>query len=432
MAAHSDSFPTSVPYRTLRVSGALLGGLAVVGVLALVLTFVVGSEDRRWLALHQGWLYWSSIATGLVVIGVAHHITNARWAWSIRRFTQAGAAFLPVSFVLFFVQWMGNHTYFHHWIGHIEGDPVLEEKAAWLTTGGMLLRDSVAIAVLFGMLLYFVYHSLRPDLYGSNHSPLHARLTGGHRGIVGEEAKRSRAILNIVAPITALLFGLFWGMVGIDQVMTMLPHWFSTMFPVTFLVSAFHSAIAMNVLMVVVLGLGSLKLHDYITTKQLHDMGKMLFAFAVFWMYINWSQYVVIWYGLLPHEQEYFVQRFNAPFTWLTIAAVACIFVFTFLSLLPRTMKKTPAVLAGVATVVLVGHWLERLLISYPSVWTEEMGHFPIGLPELLATVGYGALFFACYLWFLKTFPALPSPASLATIPQAMVQIPAHGRRVEA
>jgi len=227
-----------------------------------------------------------------------------------------------------------------------------------------------------------------------------------------------------LAPITAILFALIWGLIAIDQAMTMLPHWFSTMFPVTFLVSSFHSALAM-VAILMVFSRRQLRLHDYIGPQQFHDLGKLVFAYAVFWMYVNWSQYVVIWYGLLPHEQEFFVQRFHAPFALVVQIMLACVFVFPFLSLLPRAPKKVPGVLAGVAAVVVVGHWLERFLITYPSVW-DSAHHpgLPMGVPEIGIALGFAGLFFACIGWFLSTFPVLPSPASLATIPTPTIEVP--------
>ncbi len=423
MAAHSELYPARIPFRTLKVSGLVWGLLAVLVLLGLAALFLGfgGESERLWLALHFNWLFWSSVAMGLVIIAVALQITNARWSWSVRRFALAGVAFLPVSFVLLAIPLFGGHeTLFHHWL-HVEGDPVIDAKRAWLSWPAMAIRDYVLLAVLYAFAIWFAYHQLRPDVYGArNGSPgLYQRLTRGWRG-VHEEAARSQVLKSRIAPVTALLFALIWSVIAIDLAMSMLPHWFSTMFPVTFFVGAFHSALAAWVILTTVFR-RQMRLHDYIGTRQYHDMGMLLFAFAVFWMYVNWSQYVVIWYGLLPHEQEWFVLRFNEPFGHVVEIAVACIFVFPFFTLLPRPMKKTPVVAASVAAVVFVGHWLERFLITVPSVYEGE--HLPLGLPEVGVALGMGALFMACYLWFLKSFPVLPSPASLKAAPGPVVDV---------
>lgn len=424
MAAHSAEIPTRVPYRRLAVPGAAWGAMALLVLVGVVAAFLADHE-RLWLAVHFNWLFWSSVATGMVVFAISLHITNARWSWPLRRFALAGAAFLPVSFILFLLKLPGRPVWFEHWWGKVEGDHILEAKAAWLSPTGMLVRDVLGLLVLFGMMLWFAYHMLRPDLHGVKNAPgIYDTISGsGWRG-VKEEAQRSRKIAMRLAPVTAILFALIWGMIAIDQAMTMLPHWFSTMFPVTFLVSSFHSALAM-VAILMVFARRQLRLEDYIGRQQFHDLGKLIFAYAVFWMYVNWSQYVVIWYGLLPHEQEFFVQRFHHPFGVVVEIMVSCVFVFPFLSLLARAPKVVPGVLAGVSAVVVFGHWLERFLITYPSVWnTADHPGLPLGLPEIGIALGFAGLFFACVGWFLSTFPVLPSPASLATIPTPTIEVP--------
>jgi hypothetical protein len=143
-------------------------------------------------------------------------------------------------------------------------------------------------------------------------------------------------------------------------------------------------------------------------------------------MYINWSQYVVIWYGLLPHEQEWFVLRFLPPFNSIAMVTVALIWVIPFFGLLSRPPKKIPGVLAAFAVIILVGHWLERFMITVPSVYEGDT--LPLGLPEIGVALGFGALWVACYTWYLRTFPVLPSPASLATVPQPVMQLPANSQ----
>lgn len=430
----SDSFPTRVPLRIAASSTtALIGGavLAVIGVVA----FLLSPRERAWSALHTNWMFWSSIAIGMVMLAVAMHLTNARWAWPVKRFPLGGVAFLPVSFVLFIVMMLGGRdVYFHHWIPHdghnpIHGDAVLEAKAAWLSFPGMMARDVIGLLVLFGLAMWFAYHQLRVDVRGLDRAGrrswayglLGARGTGDVRALADESQRRSLTI----GVMTALAYAIFWGLIAIDIGMTTLPHFFSTMFPVAFFISAFHSAIAMTIIMVIY-HRKSLRMEEFITARHFHDFGKMLFAFAVFWMYINWSQYVVIWYGLLPHEQEYFVLKFTRPFAPLVLAALMLIFILPFFGLLPRTMKKTPQILVGFAVLVLIGHWLERYLTATPNYWdAKKWGAAGIGIPEIGIALGFLGAFVACYSWYASTFPLLPSPVTLAAQGNALVQVPA-------
>jgi hypothetical protein len=418
--SHNDSHPSTLPLRMAPASAVLVVGGLVLGVLGIALAFLLSGDhpQRALTALHFNWMFWSSVSIGMVMFSVALHLTHARWAWSIKRFSLAGAAFLPLSFIIFpFMLFFGRYVYFHHWIEHdghnpIHGDAILEAKAAWLSFPGMMVRDMVALAVLYGLALLFTYHQLRPDMHGRGWG------TGGDAVAVAEDAYRRNLKIGV---FTALAFAFGWGLIGIDLGMTTLPHFFSTMYPVAFFISAFHSAIAMTIVMAV-LHRKSLGLEAYITEKQFHDIGKLLFAFAVFWMYINWSQYVVIWYGLLPHEQEYFVRKFNDPFGPYVMAAVMMIFVVPFFGLLPRSIKKMAPILAGFACIVMLGHWLERFLMATPNFWeTELWGPIGIGLPEILMGLGFMGLFVACYRLFLQRYPVIPSPVSLNAIPNGLV-----------
>lgn len=453
--SHDTYPPRDLPLRfAARSAAATMGGLAlaVLGVAAFILT-LMGNPHRAWNAFHFNWMFWSSVAIGMVMFAVALHLTNARWAWPIKRFPLGGVAFLPVSLILFPIMLFGGrHTYFHHWLPHeadghvvnpIAGDAILEAKAAWLSFPGLALRDIVALLVLYGLATLFAYHQLRPDVHGLERAGrrgwpygwLGRGITGDINAVAADSYSRNQKI----GVFLALAFAILWGLIAIDVGMTTLPHFYSTMFPVAFFISAFHSALAMTIVMVVLFR-RSLRLHEWITARQFHDIGKLLFAFAVFWMYINWSQYVVIWYGLLPHEQEYFIRKFNPPFGPFVIAAVMMIFVVPFFGLLPRSIKKMPEILAGFAVLVLIGHWLERFLIATPNFWVlpgsvpagQDWGIIRPGLPEIGVALGFLGMFVFCYTWFLRTFPVLPSPVSLAAVPNGLVNVGARGKVVEA
>jgi hypothetical protein len=422
-----DAFPSAIPFRTLgAVEGtvkAAVTALVVVGVAAILLAATMYEPARLWQGLLFNWLFWSSIAIGMVMFAVALHLTAADWAWSVQRFALGGVAFLPISFVLLIAVFFGSETYFHHWLHPETFDPVIEGKRAWLTLPNMIGRDFFALIVLYGLALAFAYFSLRPDLYGvdgSRRRPIYDRITGGWRG-VEVEAARSQRVRNSMGVVMGILFAILWGMIGIDLGMTLDPHFFSTMFPVTFFWAAFHGGVAMTAVAVTLLR-PKMGLESFITKRQYHDLGKLIFAFSVFWMYINWSQYVVIWYGLLPWEQPFFVNRFEEPFGVISTAVVLLIFVVPFLGLLAKPPKLVPTVLAFFAGLILLGNWLERFIITIPSIWEEE--YLPLGIPEIGIGLGFMGLFAASYLWFVRTFPMLPSPASLAAREPGLVTVP--------
>jgi hypothetical protein len=277
--------------------------------------------------------------------------------------------------------------------------------------------------------MLFAYYQLRPDMHGLERAGRRGwGVQGADVAAVAADSYRRNLLIGV---ITSLAFAFGWGLIAIDVGMTTLPHFYSTMFPVAFFISAFHSALAMTIVMTVV-HRKTLRLEEYVTERQFHDIGKLLFAFAVFWMYINWSQYVVIWYGLLPHEQEYFIRKFNAPFGPYVMAAVMLIFVVPFFGLLPRSIKKMPPILAGFACLVLLGHWLERFVLVTPNIYeAESWGGIGIGFTEIGIALGFLGLFVASYHLFLTRFPALPSPVSLSAIPNGLVTFGGPGKIAE-
>lgn len=411
----STSIPETIPFRTFdRFPGTLkvvFAVLVLIGVVSVLLT--IGHPERLWQALLFNWLYFSSVAMGMVMLAVALYLTNAKWAWSMRRFPLGGVAFLPISFLILPIILLGGKEHlFHHWL-HVEGDGVIDAKRAWLNFPGLFTRDMLAVVVLFGLALAFAYFSLRPDMHGvgeERHQRFYGRLTRGWRG-QREEVARSRHMLNRLGVALGMLYAILWGIIAIDLAMSLAPHWFSTMFPVAFFMGGFHAGIAASAIAITVMR-RRLGFEPFITRLQYHDLGKLLFAFAVFWMYLQWSQYIVIWYGLLPVEQEWVARRFNGLFTPLVQAAVFLVFVMPFFGLLTRPPKKAPAVLATFAGFILLGHWFERYLLVVPSLWEGDT--LPLGVPEIGIALGFLGLFLASYVAYLSRVPLLPSAASLA------------------
>ena len=427
--AHDSSIPDAIPFRTLGpVSGAVKAVLAVLVVIGAVGLFVAAGAEpgRLWHALLFNWLFWSSVAIGMLMFAVALHLSNADWAWSVRRFALGGGAFLPISFLLFLVVLFGGKEYiFLHWL-HAEGDHVIEAKSAWLNFPGLAARDIILLLVLYALALRFMYNALRPDVYGVNgvHRGLYQRLTGNFRG-VAEEAHRGFRQNYYLGVVLAFVFTVVWGIIGVDMAMSLQPHWFSTMFPVAFFWTAFHGGVAATAIAVALLR-SRTRLDEFITRHQSHDLGKLLFAFSVFWMYLNWAQYIVIWYGLFPHEQEFFVRRFLAPFGGIASSVVILVFVIPFLGLLTRPPKMLFGIVGFFGGIILLGHWLERYILVYPALYEGGPGTaLPLGIPEIAVALGFLGLFAGSYIWFVSRFPLLPSPASLEARGPVVIPAPA-------
>jgi len=151
----------------------------------------------------------------------------------------------------------------------------------------------------------------------------------------------------------------------------------------------------------------------------------MIFAFSIFWMYLFWAQYLVIWYGNLPEETGYFQARLgsqflqdtwsfasyrlNEPYAKLTLLVWACNWIIPFWVLLGQKPKKTPAILGGVSAIVLVGFWLERNVLVWPSL-VPENGFAWLGVVQLAIAAGFLGAFVLVYLGYSRVFPTLLVP----------------------
>jgi len=143
---------------------------------------------------------------------------------------------------------------------------------------------------------------------------------------------------------------------------------------------------------------------DVIQPNNIHDIGKMTFGFCVFWAYLFYSQFIVIWYGLLPVEQDWLIHRLAPPFTKLTTTVVFMMFVLPFFGLLGVTPKRTPNILIFFTTIILIGLWLERYFLVYPAYYAGREG-LPLGWMEVGTGLAFFGIFLACVSWSWTRFP---------------------------
>ena len=214
----------------------------------------------------------------------------------------------------------------------------------------------------------------------------------------GAAALTSRNVRLSVAFV--IVFALSFWLASVDWIMSLEPDWYSTIFGVYNFAGLFASALALIVL--VVLWMRRMgELADFVTDEHLHDLGKLLFAFSTFWMYIYFSQYMLIWYANIPEESTYYVRRREPSWVPLFYLNVALNWVVPFLALLSRPAKRT-RVLAWVAVVVLLGRWLDLYLMVWPAV---VPGPPRLGLGEVGPLLAAAGLF---VLAFERTFAQAP------------------------
>jgi Ni/Fe-hydrogenase subunit HybB-like protein len=384
--------------RALRIAIPVLIVLGVIVFIAALLTDV----ERAWRAYHMNWLYFTSIAQGGFMLAVVTTIAKGMWSRPIRRIALAFSAFLPIAYLLVIPIFIGAEHIFP-WIHH----PVAG-KDVYLNVPFMVVRQLLGLGIMFTLSLVFAYWALRPDLgqlrdqVPERLRGLYGRMTVGWRGQEAEELLAHRR-LTVLAPAVAIAYAVGMGVMSWDFVMSLEPHWFSTLIGPYVFMGAFLGGL-MTIAIITVIVLRRLNMWDVILPTTLHDLGKLCFGFTIFWAYLFFSQFIVIWYAKFPHEQAFIVHRFVPPFRLVSQIVGTLLFVVPFFGLMGVKPKKTPLILMTFAIISLVGLWLERYILVYPSLYIGTPV-LPIGWQEFGMALPFAGLFLASLMWFMTRFP---------------------------
>jgi hypothetical protein len=363
------------------VAGAAFKGLLAVLVLAGIAAFAAGLSggraDRVWQAYLVNLLVWLGIAQGGVILSAAFYLTQGRWAGSTQfRLAEAFAGFIPLGFILFWGLYPARTVIFP-WVLH-----PIPQKAAYLNTPFLFARDGIGLLAMTVLSLALVRISRRSDAIAWQRNPSDIEMPP-------RAARR-------LAPALGILFVVVYSILAVDLVMSLSPQWHSTLFGWYFFAGAFWSAVVAIALTAVVLRSRLGARNVFRNPRVLHDLGKLVFAFSIFWMYLVFAQYIVIWYGDIPVETFFIVRRFYyMPWKAISYAVVLLMWAAPFVVLLGVRPKKTPAILGTVAFGGIIGVWLERYLLVVPSLSPHTV---PLGWIELLMTLGFFGAFMLCAL----------------------------------
>ena len=368
--------PANFPVPTLW----FLGLIFLIGAGTFIQAINGPSSLRAWQIFLVNFLFWTGISQAGIVFSAVLYVTNAQWGKPIRRIAEGMVVFLPVSLLFFPLLFLGLDILFPwiHGTGRGLHGSIAEEKVLWLHAPFHVVRDGIALLIVSGLSLVFVYYS-----------------------VLGRER-----ISRILSPILLILYVLVYTLIAFDLVMALDPHWISTLFGWYFFIGNFYAGLAAIAISAVLMR-RRFHLEESLTRSLFHDLGKLIFGFSLFWVYLFWSQYLTIWYGNLPEETEYIIVRVKEfPWVYLSWAVLLLAWVIPFLVLLGRNSKRSPLILLLVSIIVVIGIWLERYVLVVPSLWHEKT--LPFGWVELFITLGFFAAFVFSYLVFTRKIVQLP------------------------
>ncbi len=327
--------------------------------------------------------FWISIGLGGLFFTLLHHLVGATWSVVLRRISETLMITLPLMALFFIPLIFGMHD-LYHWThaDAVAQDAILQKKAGYLNVPFFLIRTVIYFAVwtLFGFMLY--RWSRKQDQ--------------------GDMSK-NRTMRQLSAP-GMILFALTVTYAAFDWLMSLDPHWYSTIFGVYYFAGSFLGTITFIVIFCLYLKRRGI-LHQTITTEHYHDLGKLMFGFTIFWAYIGFSQFFLIWYANIPEETIYYLHRWEGSWQYISLALIFGNLALPFFILMLRSSKRTLAVLFSIAVLQFVMHWVDLYWMILPN-YSHHGAHF--SWIDLTTTVGIGGVFLGFFWQKFSRNPLVP------------------------
>ncbi len=343
-------------------------------------------QNKPWSALYVACIFFMLISMGVLAFYAIQQVAQAGWSPVLFRVMQGITAYLPVGSVLFLLFLLLSGFHFNHlfpWLDPevVAHDKLIQNKAGYLNFPFWIVR---ALVFLTGWNLYRYFS--RKNCLAQDES---------------NDNSNYKKNFNISA-MFLVFFIVTESIMSWDWIMSLDPHWFSTLFGWYVFASFFVSGI--TTICMVTLYLKSVGYLEHVNTSHIHDLAKFMFGISVFWTYLWFSQFMLIWYANIPEEVTYFVTRielYNLPF----FGAVVMNFVFPILILINTDFKRITWVLVMAGTVILLGHYIDFFNMIMPATVGDQ---WFIGASEL------GSISFFLGLFIFVVFTALTKAPLLA------------------
>lgn len=433
--------PNNFEY-TSKLKNTFLAVLVIGVILTVIGIFTADSMDRFWANFLLDTVYFLGIAVVAVFFIAAHQIAMSGWHITIKRIPEAMSQFAKFGavgmLVIILGVGFGYHQLYHHWNNDFIKEKTvtlaeLDEYNAELAEEGKTENEPLIFHRTWQEFQYNQYRSdeaineasheehmaLVADEKGEVENPYFDKIIDGKKGYLNTTFWTIRSIIYLIvwvwiaimlrkfsiqedtlgttkwfmkSKFWAAIFLPIWGvtssMMAWDWLMSLDPHWYSTLFGWYVFVSLWVACVCVILLLAIYL-----KRRGYLpqlNENHLHDLGKYVFAFSIFWTYLWFSQFMLYWYGNIPEETKWFLERARTNYRLIFYANLIVNFLFPFLMFMRRDAKRDLNVLMIVASVLVVSHWLDFFMIIMPTTLGENWG---IGLLEVGLFFTYAGLF---------------------------------------
>ena len=397
------------PTAELGRLGTRAMGIAVVGVAASAIGyFTLEHHDAFWQSYLIGYIFWIGITLGSLGILMVQHLSGGAWTMVSRRLLEASTRTLPLMALLFLPIWFNRAT-LYPWVSpdpngaHYEAiQHAIHLKGAYLNEGFFGIRALIYFAI-WAVLIFFL------NKWSKEQDEQPAQLPG-------PLDRRSRMLSG---PGLVLFVGTVTFM-SIDWVMSLDPHWYSTIFGVLTLGGQGLSTMAFTILMMSLL-VKFQPMSQVANADQFHDHGKLMFAFVMLWAYFSVSQLLIIWSANLPEEIPFYLARLNGPWYPVSVALLFGQFALPFLLLLSQSFKRNPDIVKWIALLILVMRIVDITWTIGPVESFHREGS-SISWLDFAVAIGIGGL------WLMLFFRNLSGRALLPARDPYFKEAIAHGR----
>ncbi|HUB32113.1 MAG TPA: hypothetical protein VMA31_03755 [Bryobacteraceae bacterium] len=358
----------------------------IVGVLGLAACGIgwVMEPDQFFRSYLWAYVFYVGLAAGSMAWLMLQYLTGGAWGVAIRRPAEAAARTLPLITLLFIPVGLGiPNLYLWSHPAIVKADSVLQHKSTYLNVPFFIARAILYLGMWNLISLLLNRWSLQED---------------GH----ADPALRSK-MARVSGP------GLvFWGFsvtfMAFDWVLSINPHWYSTMFGLLFIAGQGLSSMAFLITVLVMLSFRR-PMRDVLTPRHLHDVGKLLLALVMVWAYFSFSQFLIVWAGNLPQEITWYIARLGGGWQYVALILVLGHFALPFALLLSRDLKRNFKLLRGIAVFIIVIHFVDVFWLVEP-----DFSHalFRISWLDFAAPIGLGGIWLAYFLMQLERRPLVP------------------------
>ena len=356
---------------------ALAGGMSLLAGAFL-------APQRTWANLLLASYYLLALALAGTVFVALQYVTGSSWSVAFRRVPEALSSLLPFA-ALPFLAVLIVSPFLYPWFHGFpeEAEPTFWFKRLWLTPAFFMVRSLIYLSLWIVFSYAIVRTSRRQDTDSDvSHTYRNVRLSAGF----------------------LVVFGLTFWLASYDWTMSLEPLWYSTIFGLYHFAGLILGGLAMITILAIWLErLGPLR--GILTEEHLHDLGKLLFAFSTFWMYIWFCQYMLIWYANIPEETSYFVDRVRGFWGPVFLLNFLLNWAVPFVVLLSVRTKRNPTILLEVCWTILAGRWVDVYLMIFPPL----VGSNPVfGFWEVGFLLGVWGVFFLILFRTLRFAPLVP------------------------